>query len=89
MCPTLAGVEPVAVNLAFSGPGGGSYVLAPSEPGELWTVTPGSVPGAATVSSSIHDFISWGTKRADWRTMTVADRLTPSAAAVIDALNVI
>ena len=90
MCaPGLAGVEPVAVNLEFSGPGGGSYVLAPSEPGELWTVTPGSAAGAATVTTSVHDFISWGTKRADWRTMTVADNLTPSAAAVIDALNVI
>jgi uncharacterized protein (TIGR03083 family) len=92
MCATaLAGCEQ-AVNLVFDGPGGGSYLLAPVPGGEGWAVTDGADPEAPSVFSSAHDFVSWGTKRRDWREVArldadpgVADR----AAATLDAINVI
>ena len=44
----------------------------------------------ATISSSAHDFVSWGTQRRNWRDLGVTiDGDTDYAAAVLDAMNVI
>lgn len=88
MCAAeLANVAPVAVNLVFDGPGGGQFVLEPS--GDGWAVSEGSREGAPTVSSTVHDFVSWGTKRADWRVFVGGDVDVEGVASVLDAINVI
>jgi uncharacterized protein (TIGR03083 family) len=73
------------VNLVFSDVADDGYHLAPGNP--LWTVSPGVDASLPTVSSSVHDFISWGTKRADWRSLGV--QCDGHAADTLDALNVI
>jgi uncharacterized protein (TIGR03083 family) len=88
MCAAeLAGSPQKAVNLVLEGPGGGSYVLAPGADG--WTIAEGSDAEAPVVSTSTHDFVSWGTKRSDWRESTTGDTSNPDVAAVLDAINVI
>ena len=88
MCAeALAAVPPQSVNLVFEGPGGGSHVLAPGADG--WTVSEGVDPVAPTVRSTVHDFVSWGTKRADWRSSVTGDVDHPAVAAILDAVNII
>jgi len=88
MCATeLATTAQQPVNLVFEGPGGGRFVLAPGEDG--WTVTEGSSAHAPTVSTTVHDFVSWGTKRSDWRTRVTGDVDDSDVASVLDAINVI
>jgi len=88
MCASeLATVPQVTVNLILDGPGGGEFTLAPGADG--WTVTGGSIPGAPTVHSTVHDFVSWGTKRSDWRSEVTGDIDNTDVAAVLDAINII
>lgn len=88
MCATaLAAAPQQAVNLVFEGPGGGNFVLAPGDDG--WTVREGSDATAPTITSGSHEFVSWGTKRSDWRDSTTGDTSNSDAAAVLDAINVI
>ena len=88
MCATgLAAGPQQAVNLVLDGPGGGSYVIAPGA--DVWTITEGSDRDAPVVTSSTHDFVSWGTKRSDWRESTNGDTANLDVAAVLDAINVI
>jgi hypothetical protein len=37
----------------------------------------------------VHDFVSWGTKRTDWRTAVTGDVGSDDVAAVLDAINII
>ena len=79
------------VGLVLEGPGGGSWVIEPADESGLCQVTPGStLRSAATLTSSVHDFVSWGTRRSSWRdgsvTISGDDVL---AGAVADAINVI
>lgn len=88
MCATeLAAAAQQPVNLVFEGPGGGSYVLAPGDDG--WTVTEGTEADAPTVTTTVHDFVSWGTKRSDWRSVVSGDVDDADLASVLDAINVI
>ena len=73
------------VNLEFTDLGGESYRFETGSPG--WTVSVGSDPSLPTVTTTAHDFISWGTKRADWRSFGVS--ADGAAAATLDAINVI
>jgi hypothetical protein len=75
------------VNLVFDGSGGGSYLLAPGADG--WTVTEGSDPAAPTVHTTVDEFVSWGTKRSDWRDSVTGDVDQAGVAAVLDAINII
>ena len=66
MCADELATAPAqAVNLVFEGPGGGTFVLAPGT--DRWTVAEGAAPDTPTVITTVHDFVSWGTKRSDWR----------------------
>jgi uncharacterized protein (TIGR03083 family) len=86
MCAAeLAAAPAETVNLAFEGPGGGDFVLAPGDAG--WTVNAGTSPDAPTIVSTVHDFVSWGTKRSDWRGQVSGD--TDRVAPVLDAINII
>ena len=44
---------------------------------------------SATVASTAHNFVSWGTKRSDWRTTCVIDGDENYAASVLDTINII
>lgn len=88
MCAAdLAAAPQVTVNIAFDGPGGGDFVLAPGAEG--WTIADGSAEGAPSVRSTVHEFVSWGTKRSDWRTAVSGDTADPDVATVLDAINII
>ena len=87
----LAQAQPQAVNLVFDGPAANSYCLSPGDPavGPQWVVASGADDDAPVIRSTAHDFVSWGTKRGDWRTMTSGDVSNPAVASVLDAINVI
>ena len=87
MCePALTGCTQ-GVNLSFEGPAGGDYTLMPGAP--LWTVTPGRNTTFPTAVTSAHSFVSWGTKRADWRDSVTVQGDLASATSTLDALNII
>ncbi len=88
MCAeALGAAQRQTVNLVFDGPGGGSFALTPG--GDGWTVAEGNAADAPTVRSTVHDFVSWGTKRSDWRESVSGDTDDPAVASVLDAINVI
>ena len=88
MCAVeLGAVAPQAVNVVFEGPAGGSFLLAPGSDG--WTVSEGADPDAPTIFTSVHDFVSWGTRRSDWRDEVTGDTDNPDVASVLDAINII
>jgi uncharacterized protein (TIGR03083 family) len=71
------------VNLSFTDLGSTWAV----RPGEVWTIAAAADDSLPTASGTAHDFVSWATKRADWRSSwTLSD---DSAAATLDAFNVI
>ena len=89
MCAAGLSVVDRPVNMIFEGPGGGTWVLRPGEP--FTTVAPGADPdAAATVTSTAHDFVCWGTARRPWRDMGVGVSGDGTyASRVLDAVNVI
>ncbi len=88
MCASeLAAVEPLTLNLVFDGPGGGRYLLAPGA--DLWAVSEGSALDAPTITTSVHRFVSWGTKRSDWRDEVTGETDHRDVAAILDAINII
>ena len=88
MCAdTLAAAPAQPLNLVLEGPGGGEWTLAPGDDG--WTVTEGRDPDAPTIVSTAHDFVSWGTKRSNWRNTSSGDVDSPEVQQVLDAINII
>ncbi len=86
----LALVVTQPLELELTGPGGGTWTIQPAEDDGLVTVPPRANLGAsATVSSTAHDFISWGTKRSDWRTSCSIDGDELYASTVLETLNII
>ena len=87
----LAQAPAQAVNLVFDGPAANSFCLTPGDPaaGPAWVVVNGADDDAPVVRTTAHDFVSWGTKRADWRTSTTGDVSNEAVGAVLDAINVI
>jgi len=92
MCAArLRGAVTAPVGLVLEGPGGGSWIIEPAGDSGLCQLTPGShATAAATLSSSVHDFVSWGTRRRSWRdgSVTISGD-AELAGAVADAINVI
>lgn len=88
MCSdALAAAPQQGVNLVFEGPAAGSWIVAPGE--SLWTVTAGRDEALPCAISTIHDFISWGTKRAPWSRSVRWEGDDSRAGAVLDAINII
>lgn len=80
--------RPLAFEL--TGPGGGTWTLRPARSDEPMTVVDGLDDDvAATVASSAHDFVRWGTKRCDWRECATVGGDEDYGAAVLDLLNII
>jgi uncharacterized protein (TIGR03083 family) len=76
------------LTLELSGPGGGTWTIAPGP--ERVSVTEGAAEGAAaTVRSTSHDFVVWGTKRRPWQDFVEIGGDETYAAAVLDAVKVI
>lgn len=92
MCATeLADAPSQPVNLVFDGPAAGSWCLTPGDggPGTQWVVAHGADDDAPVVRTTAHDFVAWGTKRADWRSSVTGDVSNAAIAGVLDAINVI
>lgn len=88
MCAeALAAGAQQPVNIVFDGPGGGSFILAPGADG--WTVAEGSDADAPTVHTTVHEFVSWGTKRSDWRDVVTGDTDNAAVSSILDAINII
>ena len=77
------------LGLRFTGPGGGEWTLFPVADSGLLTVEEGIGDVAATVESSAHDFVRWGTKRCDWRDCCTLSGDESYAAEVLDTLNIV
>ena len=91
MQPTeLAEVVTEPLELELTGPGGGTWTIQPAGEDGLIEVAPRANLGAsATVASTAHNFVSWGTKRSDWRETCVIDGNENYAATVLDTINII
>ncbi|WP_420452019.1 hypothetical protein [Ilumatobacter sp.] len=92
MCAdALDGAPRQPVNLVFDGVAADSWCLTPGDPeaGPRWVVAHGVDDDAPVVRTTAHDFVSWGTKRADWRSTSTGDVDDPRVAAVLDAIDVI
>ena len=87
----LATVPKQAVNLVFDGPAANSYCITPGDAaaGPRWVVANGADDDAPVIRSTAHDFVSWGTKRTDWRNTSTGDVSNPAVASVLDAINII
>ena len=85
LAPVVTGV----IQFELTGPGGGTWTMAPAGSDGLVSIAEGPAEADATVVSSAHDFYSWGTKRSDWRNACELRGDADLAAAVLDAINVI
>lgn len=77
------------VDLLLEGPGGGAHHLVPGSDGVRLEAGRGA-GAVGGIRSSTADFVVWGTKRRDWRTLlvsTIGDAAV--ATRVLDAVNVI
>ncbi len=83
----LAKGPQVGINLVFEGPAASSWTIAPGDP--LWTVTAGRDSALPSAVSTVHDFISWGTKRAPWSQSVRWEDDGSRVSAVLDAINII
>ena len=86
----LAAVVTEPLELELTGNGGGTWTIQPAGNDRLITIAPRANLGStATVASSAHDFVSWGTKRSDWRSSCTIDGNESYATKVLDTLNII
>ena len=87
MCTDALAACITGVSFVFSDLQHVLYTLQPGAPGELWQVAHGTDASLPVVLTSAHEFVSWGTKRTDWRGHV---QLTDDhSAATLDAINVI
>ena len=92
MCESaLAAAPQQPVNLVFDGPAAHSWCLTPGDQaaGPRWVVANGADDDAPVIRSTAHDFVSWGTQRADWRATSTGDVSNAGVGAVLDAINII
>ncbi len=78
-------LEPIGLRL--TGAGSGEWRLIPTETGIVVTAEPGST--AATVTSTAHDFVLWGTTRHAWRDDCTLEGDERVAIRFLDALNIV
>ena len=77
------------LGLRLTGVGGGEWTLLPATNGGSLTVVDDIGEVAASVTSSAHDFVRWGTKRCNWRECGTLTGDEPYATLVLDTLNII
>jgi uncharacterized protein (TIGR03083 family) len=76
-----------AVNMVFDGPAADTFCISPGPDG--WMVANHRDDDAPVIRTTAHDFVSWGTKRTDWRGTSTGDVGNERVAAVLDAINII
>ena len=89
MCAEQLAFMDRKVALALTGPGGGTWLIAPGGEDVRVTLTEGKDGAAATLTSTTHDFVVWGTQRRPWRTLATVVGDEDYAARVFDAVNII
>lgn len=96
MQPTeMAALITEPLELRLTGPGGGTWTLLPAGEDDLIEVREVAErdgehdDAAATITSSGHDFVSWGTKRADWRSTCSIEGDAAYAESFLDTVNII
>ena len=79
------------VTLRFEGPGGGTWTVHPraADAERVGVVAGADAGSAATVTSSDHDFVVWGTRRRPWSASVTIDGDEGYAAKVLDGINII
>jgi uncharacterized protein (TIGR03083 family) len=87
MQPGLDRALSAPITLELTGPGGGRWRLAAVD-GSI-TVGTDDGPVVATVTSSAHDFVLWGTCRRAWRELCTVTGDANVAATFLDALNIV
>jgi uncharacterized protein (TIGR03083 family) len=75
------------IRLVLTGAGGGSWRIARAD--DAITVTSDVSPADVTVTSSAHDFVLWGTKRAPWADACTVEGDSAVAATFFDAVNIV
>lgn len=85
----LAAAVSAPLRLELTGPGGGSWLITPAGDTGLIGVTEDGGDGVATITSTAHDFVSWGTKRSDWRARCRVSGDEAAATAFLDTVNII
>jgi hypothetical protein len=91
MCAdALDGIVDRPLALVLEGPGGGTWTIAPGGIEGRVVVSEGAAADvAATITSSDHDFVIWGTRRASWRDLVKIEGDEAYAARVLDAIKII
>jgi uncharacterized protein (TIGR03083 family) len=90
MCSDALAFMDRPVSLTLDGPGGGTWTIQPADGNERPQVTEGIDEGAAaTVASTDHDFVVWGTQRRPWASLTTVTGDDDYAARVLDAIKII
>ena len=77
------------LRLQLTGPGGGEWDLAPVDDRIVVEPVVDPVDADATVSSTAHDFVLWGTVRTPWRELCTVSGDESIAATFLDALNIV
>ncbi len=87
---TLTPIVTDPVRFSFSGAGAGVWTLLPADGDKSLRVRESSVDVAATVHSTAHEFVVWGSQRRPWRERDVRiEGDEDYAAPILDAINVI
>jgi uncharacterized protein (TIGR03083 family) len=89
MQPDLPASLAGPLRLTLTGPGGGSWVIAPGAAGITVTEAGDADTTLATIESDGHAFVIWGTARAPWRDHCRVSGDEAAAARFLDALNII
>jgi uncharacterized protein (TIGR03083 family) len=89
MCTEALAFMDRPLTLVLDGPGGGTWTLQPAGTSERPQVSAGDDGAAATVFSSDHDFVVWGTKRRPWASLVEVKGDEQYAARVLDAIKII
>ena len=94
MCTDALSMVDRPLRIDITGPGESSWLVGPIADGtndmvSCVEVAAGEGDPAAVVTSSAHDYISWGTQRSDWRETCEVSGDAAYAAAVLDAINII
>ena len=77
------------VVLTLTGPGGGTWTIAPGGEEGRVTVTEGpSAETATTLTSGAHEFVSWATHRRPWSECVTIEGDEPYASTFLDAVHI-
>jgi len=88
MCAAQLGFVDRPVALTLTGPGGGTWTIAPGGDAGRVTVSDGADAAAvATITSDAHDFVAWSTHRRPWSECVTIEGDADYAVRVLDAIR--